>query len=520
MASKGGGSLLGTKKRIRLGIWGLGRGCAFLKACGALNFDVVAGCDHSEALRQRFRELCPGAMATDDDDAFLAADFDAALLATYCPAHAADAIRCLEAGKHVLSEVTAFHTLAEGVRLVEAVERTGLVYNLAENYPYTKANMYLAAKWKQGLFGELQYAEYEYVHECRRLAYAYVNGAPIEPGWTVHNWRSWLNFHYYNTHSLGPVMAIAECRPTRVVALPSEVKLPGYLQAKSMHGMGGVAPSLIALSNGAVMRNLMGATTNDSHRQRLWGTKGSAEIGDGVFLRLGGAGKALKLEVRPEWPMLGEQAEQMGHGGGDFWVLYRFARHILFGEPAFFDIYRAADCTIPGILALRSAVENGQPFDVPDLRKPRDRQRCRHDDWAQKPYNVERGVFPKGADKTLASRFAAIVGDLLAFAEASRGALDWSAVWQETKEPWRVAEVLERFCSGHEKYRQTAAGARQLIRAFPRSDGARVLEELLELADAGLTTRKDFAARMNSLAGRIRREAPSGGGKPPAAAKA
>jgi hypothetical protein len=28
-------------------------------------------------------------------------------------------------------------------------------------------------------------------------------------------------------------------------------------------------------------------------------------------------------------------AEKMGHGGGDFWVLYNFAREILFGERAF-----------------------------------------------------------------------------------------------------------------------------------------------------------------------------------------
>lgn len=37
--------------------------------------------------------------------------------------------------------------------------------------------------------------------------------------------------------------------------------------------MATVAPSLIAMSNGGLMRNFMGSTPNDSHLFRLWGTK-------------------------------------------------------------------------------------------------------------------------------------------------------------------------------------------------------------------------------------------------------
>ena len=218
-----------TKKRIKHGIWGLGRGMSFCETCDALNFDVMAGCDYNPVLRDRFLKANPGAFATDNDEDFLAYDLDAVLLATYCPIHADDAIRCLQAGKHVLSEVTSFHTMAEGVRLVEAVEKSGLVYNLAENYPFSKAKMYLADKWQQGLFGDLMYAEYEYVHECRSLIYTYLDGMPVEPGWTAHNWRSWLHCHYYNTHSLGPMMIISGLRPTRVTALPAEQRLAGFL---------------------------------------------------------------------------------------------------------------------------------------------------------------------------------------------------------------------------------------------------------------------------------------------------
>ena len=273
----------------------------FYKTCAALNFDVVAGCDYNAVMRDRFLKANSDAFVTDNDEEFLAYDFDAVLLATYCPAHADNAIRCLKAGKHVLSEVISFHTMAEGVRLVEAVEKSGLVYNLSENFPFTKANMYLADKWQQGLFGDLMYAEYEYVHECRSIVYTYIDGLPVEPGWTVHNWRSWLHFHYYNTLSLGPMMIITGLRPTQVTALPAEQRLAGYLM-DPLNSMGGVASSLINMSNGSVVRSLMGATTSDSHCQRIWVTRGAAKIDGGLYLRLGGAGQAPMLLVEPQWP--------------------------------------------------------------------------------------------------------------------------------------------------------------------------------------------------------------------------
>lgn len=138
--------IFNTDKRIRLGIWGLGRGMTFFNTCRLLNIDVVAGCDYNEHMRTHFQSVCPGAFVTADEDEFLSQDFDAVLVATFCPAHGPHAIKCLQAGKHVLSEVTSFFTMAEGVKLVEEVEKRKLVYNLAENYPFSAANMWLAKR--------------------------------------------------------------------------------------------------------------------------------------------------------------------------------------------------------------------------------------------------------------------------------------------------------------------------------------------------------------------------------------
>ncbi len=83
---------LPTDRRIRLGIWGLGRGMSFYKICADLGVDVVAGCDFNPHMRERFLKECPGAVATADAAEFLAMDFDAVLLATFCPEHAEDGL--------------------------------------------------------------------------------------------------------------------------------------------------------------------------------------------------------------------------------------------------------------------------------------------------------------------------------------------------------------------------------------------------------------------------------------------
>lgn len=473
-----------TDRRIRLGIWGLGRGLAFFESCRFLNIDVVAGCDFSESLRAKFLGHNPGAFVTADVDDFFKQDFDAVLLATFMPSHATDAIRCLQEGKHVLSEVTAFFTLAQGVRLVEEVEKRKLVYHLAENYPFSAANMWLANRWQEGLFGDLMYAEYEYVHELRAMCYTFSDGTPVKPGHTVHNWRSWFQYHYYCTHSLGPVMVITGTRPTRVEAFPCRQTIGGYLPLRGQDGNGTLAPSLIEMSNGGVVRNLMGAPTHDSGSQRMWGTLGAFTIGhDGVKLRLGGAGQSPMMNVNPKWDTFGDLAERTGHGGGDFWTLYYFAREILTGQKGPFDIYGSCDVTIPGIQALRSSLNGGEPMEVPDFRKKADRDRYRHDDWQQERYDVKRGVFGGAKLNHKAANFSTTMTGMVEYAPAYRAYADWKRVQEAIASPDKFLPVAKRLLDVYDRLVATYRDARAIVKAYPKSDGARVLSEMLDIGE-------------------------------------
>ena len=407
------GKIFNTDKRIKLGIWGLGRGANFVKSAAYLNIDVVAGCDIHPELRKRFQQIVPNACCTADETEFLSCDMDAVLVATYLPDHAKHAVRVLESGRHVMCEVTAFQTPADAVRLVEAVEKSGKVYNMLENYPFSRECMYLQKLWSEGFFGDFLYGEFEYLHEYRALSYGYntfPKVLPVEPGWAVHRWRSALNAHYYCTHSLGPAMFITGLRPESISAVRNEVTLPGLLEGSRQAT---AAPSMIKMSNGGLLRNLMGSTTNDSsHTIRLWGTRAGAEKHHDLKIRVGGSGsRGLFLSIDAKWNELGELARETGHGGGDFWELYFFAREVLTGEPAPWNIYAACDVTMAGLMAIRSEECNGELVKIPDMRKSEDRELCRHDCGNLTEFDPS-DVFPAGHETELAGQFTRVMTEL------------------------------------------------------------------------------------------------------------
>ncbi|MGN0844089.1 MAG: Gfo/Idh/MocA family protein [Kiritimatiellia bacterium] len=482
-----------TSQRIKLGIWGLGRGQNFIQSAQYLNIDIVAGCDVNPAMRDAFRKNAPGAtLVTDNEDELLASDIDAVLIATYFPDHAKHAIKALHAGKHVMCEVTSFITPADGVALVEAVEQSGKVYQLLENYPFTKENLYIKSLWDQGFFGEFVYGEFEYVHCCRHLSYAYnfldQNGKQllVEPGWRVHHWRAMLDLHYYNTHSLGPLMHITGLRPTEVAALPNSVPIPGSFAAAPNRS---TAASLVRMSNGGVMRNLMGNTTMDNHTGgRLWGTKAAVNrmTPGHLFLSIGADGTGIKTEVEPEWPEIGRLAESAGHGGGDFWELYYFAREILTGEKGPWNIYAACDVTLAGILAARSARQNGAPQQIPDFRLPSDRHAYRNDHCNDAVGFQAPDAFPPDADPSLIQHFDSVMCALVGCygpLQKLFTVLQGMQIYNRTKHAYdRLSIVLEaqRLQKLLPGIAQTCHLAEQIANAYPDSVGAQTIRQALD----------------------------------------
>ena len=124
-------------EKIKIGIFGAVRGMHYVKHFLLLGCDVVAVCEkREEAMNDAKAKL--GDMATyyTNFDEFIEHDMDAVFVANYFPEHAPYAIRCMGKGIHVLSECISNGTMAEGVELLRAFDKTeNVVYMLAENYP-------------------------------------------------------------------------------------------------------------------------------------------------------------------------------------------------------------------------------------------------------------------------------------------------------------------------------------------------------------------------------------------------
>lgn len=194
------------KGPIRFGIVGGRRGASFINAIAALSDKVMltSVCDISEEVLSWWNEKLPGIRRYTSFERMLDEDdCDAVLIATPMDLHAAQAVKAMASGRHVLSEVPAAITLDECWELVETVEKTGLTYMLAENYCYMRPNMMILNMVQKGLFGDLTYAEGAYIHDCRQLCF-YGDGQLTWRGF-IHAKDKHMNGNTYPTHSLGPV---------------------------------------------------------------------------------------------------------------------------------------------------------------------------------------------------------------------------------------------------------------------------------------------------------------------------
>ncbi|MEI6502304.1 MAG: Gfo/Idh/MocA family oxidoreductase, partial [Armatimonadota bacterium] len=187
-----------SRKTIRVGVYGIGRGRSFAEQAAAMEgVELAAVCDQQERALQDFLKAHPGVTGYASYEKMLEHDLDAVVLANYCTEHAPAAILALQAGKHVQSESIAVKTMGEAVALVRAVEASGKIYMYAENCAYMNVGQEMAYLYQKGEIGEFRYAEGEYVHPVS--ADTKISLSP-----TFEHWRNWIPATYYCTHSMSP----------------------------------------------------------------------------------------------------------------------------------------------------------------------------------------------------------------------------------------------------------------------------------------------------------------------------
>lgn len=360
--------------KVKIGVIGGGRGKSMIRyGREASNAELVAICDFRDDVLERMKKECGenGISYYSDYDEFLKHDMDAVVLANYANQHAPFAIKAMRAGKHVFSEVLPVQTLKEAVELIETVEETGKIYAYGENYCFMSAPYEMRKLYRQGLIGEFEYGEGEYVHNCEPIWPEITYGEPD-------HWRNNMYATFYCTHSIGPMIHITGLRPVRVTGFEGP-KTERKLRVGSKSGSFGM--ELIELENGGIFKSIHGDLYVDSIWYSIYGSKGNMESAresaqNGAYDRIyihadeysGGYNTTKKdtyLPVRAQ----DEQAKSFGHGTSDFYTMYNFVRKIQ-GDPDadIIDVYEALDMFLPGLFAYRSVLNGGIPMEIPNLR--------------------------------------------------------------------------------------------------------------------------------------------------------
>jgi predicted dehydrogenase len=354
------------KENVRIGLVGVGRGLGY----GNIAYKdprclITALCDADEgALAVQEKELeVPASACYSDYETFLnEGTMDAVIIATPIPAHAEQTIMALEAGKHVLSEVTMSNTLDGCRKTVEAAKKAKGTYMLAENCIYWP----FIQQWKQwiekGLLGDIIYAESEYLHPIRELL--------IDPDTGKRTWRADRPPIHYCSHSLGPLLFLMEDRISRVTALGKGKKvLPDALP-----GGTDMQVALFETKKGKIIKLLrtQAAPRHPSmHYYTLQGSKGFVE-NDRVWEHTGHLyvedemEKAEKIECPDEEKDLPEEATAGGHGSADYALLQDFLDCVLEGKRPLLDEDMGWDITVPGLIAAQSAEQDGTWMDIPE----------------------------------------------------------------------------------------------------------------------------------------------------------
>ena len=391
-------------EKLKIGVFGGCRGKTMMSILmHHPEATLVAVCDKVEKLLNEIKNDAADkgldvATYTSFDE-FIKHDMDAVVLANYADEHAVYAIKCLKAGKHVLSEVLPCETMAQAVELIETVEETGLVYAYAENYCYMKHAFEMWQRYKKGDIGEIMYGEGEYIHDCASI------WPQITYGERDH-WRNRMHANFYCTHSVGPLLTICGLRPVKVVGFEC-------IPQETMTELGtyrGAGIEMVTLENGAVLKSIHGDLKREpsSINYEVYGQKGMMESGrlfpEGYVLNVYKEGerrcKGDWEKYTPTPPVAPEMAAKFnGHDGSDFYATHFFIEKILGHEDGKWsiDVYTAVNMGIIGILGYRSTLMGSEPVEIPDFRNKEERDAYRNDVACTNPKVAGDMVLPRSS---------------------------------------------------------------------------------------------------------------------------
>jgi predicted dehydrogenase len=392
---------------ISLGLVGLGS----FGSCFAESFknhpavSRIALCDRVPerirefADRESFRDKLDPSDCYETLDELLETDVDAVVIITQHWLHTPQAVRALEAGKHVYAAVPVL-TVPDGDeildwcdRLVKTVERTGLHYMYGETTFYRPEAMLCRRKAAEGAFGQFVYAEGEYLHDVdhglrqvHERRYGTVAGREHAEELEQRYGRVMPSVPmHYPTHSTAGPVCVMNAHALKVCCWGqrAQVHLDHYTPEDIAN-----ETALFLMSNGATCRiseyREIGFTGCETFR--IYGNQGSFE--HGCWIDKKGRVEVSVDDMRDPLPDevlrafagepdlkrdLSEQERRDflgGHGGSHAYLVHEFCDAIANDRAPAITAWDAVRYTAMGVAAHKSALKDGELLDVPDWGDP------------------------------------------------------------------------------------------------------------------------------------------------------
>ena len=346
-----------SERKVRVGIVGYGV-CRFGAAFGFQNHpnvQVVAVSDLVPERRQGLMKACRCDKSYESLEVLVKdAEIEAVFVATDAPSHARHCMEVLKHDKHVMTAVPAvFGSIEQAEQLVETVQKTGLKYMMAETSCF-RADCYgMRQIYQAGGFGRLIYSEGEYYH---------YHSKPIG---SFKGWRVGMPPLWYPTHSTAYYVGVTGKRFTSVSCVGFNAGFEAYKPGANKYSNPFTDEvALFKTSEGGSSRMLMckGIYNLVVERGRVFGERGWM---DGTEYH--GGAKELPDTIRPPLPP-GMPAG--GHGGSHGQLSNDFITSIIGDREPLVNVYEALAMTVPGIIAHKSALKDGETLKVPQYAPP------------------------------------------------------------------------------------------------------------------------------------------------------
>lgn len=322
-------------------------------------------------------------------------DLDAVIIATPWETHCNLAIMAMKSGKTAAIEVPSCLTVQEGYELLDTAQKTGQRFMMLENVNYFRTETAIWNLIREGYFGEPVAAEGAYIHDLSSSLYdknRYRNGF-----WRANHHRI-RNGNLYPTHPIGPIAKWFDIGGEDDFSELFSISTSSSIlndKTNIEHEQGDVNQSIIKTKNGKTI-NLTFSTTVPhwyTRKNSLLGTKASIEGWPDRINVIPGAGEhSSRLDSKEIEDLIhankskfwkdnikNQREENLSHGGGDFYMLQKFAQNIINSRS--FDI-SMKESVIWSIIShlTELSVKTGSSVKFPHIEFYENKER--HEYWA------------------------------------------------------------------------------------------------------------------------------------------